>query len=383
MKLDRLREKKVRYVVGMMSGTSCDGIDAALVRIEGVGPGQKRQLGKFATFPYSSGMRTRLLAPSFSAREICLLNFELGERFAYVAGKMIEASKKLDCRVDLIASHGHTIAHIPPRPDEPCGTLQIGEAAVIAERTSLPVVSDFRPRDMAAGGQGAPLIPYTDWLMFSRPDRTIACLNIGGIANFTVVPPELSDVIAFDTGPGNMAIDGAVRFLTRGTQQMDEHGEAALAGNVIEEFHDYLLDHPYFKRVPPKSTGREDFGVEVYLRDALNSRKDHSFEDLIATITAATADSIIQAYERFIKSNYDIARLIVGGGGVKNKALMQHLKEGLPHLRTSDQYGIPHDAREAIAFAVLGNETLAGNPGNVPKATGARHPVVLGKITPN
>lgn len=385
MKLDRIRKKKVRFVVGMMSGTSCDGIDAALVRIEGTGREQSLQLGRFEMFPYPQGIQARLLAPSFNAREICLLNFELGALFAEAAEKTIEAAREQDCEVDFIASHGHTIAHIPPRGDEPSGTLQIGEAAVIAERTGLPVVSDFRTGDVAAGGQGAPLVPYADWLLFSRADRTVVCLNLGGIANFTVVTPDLDNVTAFDSGPGNMAIDGAVRFLTRGTQQMDNKGQAAAAGKVIDEFRDYLLDHPYFRRVPPKTTGREEFGAEVYLRDALNSRRDNSFEDLIATVTAATAESIANAYNRFIKPYHESARLIIGGGGVKNLTLMGLLRAALPdaHIRMSDQYKIPHDAREAIAFAVLGNEAISGNASNCPKATGARHPAILGKITPN
>ncbi|MDQ1255528.1 MAG: Anhydro-N-acetylmuramic acid kinase [Candidatus Hydrogenedentes bacterium] len=386
MKLDEIRSKSVRHVIGLMSGSSCDGVDAALVRIEGTGPGQKLQLGYFETVPYPDGTRARLLAPNFSARELCLLNFDLGARFADAAVKLIEMAKEKGVEVDLIASHGHTAAHVPPRQNAQFfGTLQIAEASVIAERTGLPVVSDFRTRDMAAGGQGAPLVPYADWVLFSRKDRTVACLNLGGIANFTIVTPELGNVSAFDSGPGNMAIDGAIRFLTRGTQHMDRNGEAAARGEVIEEFFDFLLDHPFIKRVPPKTTGREEFGMEVYLRDALTSRRDYTFEDILATITAATAESIARAFSRFIKPQHDCARVIVSGGGVKNKTLMKRLADGLPGglLRTSEQYGISSDAREAIAFAILGNELVAGHPANVPSATGALRSVLLGKITPN
>jgi len=385
MKLDEIREKNIRFIVGLMSGSSCDGIDAALVRIEGNGSAQRLQLGRFQTFAYPSGLQTRLLALHMNAREVCLLNFELGERLAEAALEMIEGARGQDCEVDIIASHGHTVAHIPPRGSEPCGTLQVGEPALIAERTGLPVVSDFRSRDMAAGGQGAPLVPYAHWLMFSRPNRTVVCLNIGGIANFSVVPPKIEDVTAFDTGPGNMAIDGAMRFLSRGTKAFDERGKAAAKGEVLDEFFDYLLDHPFLRKVPPKTTGREEFGVEVYLRDALSSRRDNSLEDLVATVTAATAESIVRAYNRFIKPQNTVARLICSGGGVQNRTLMRLLKSALPdaHLRTSDQYGIPHDACEAIAFAVLGNEAISGNPANVPGATGARHTAILGKITPN
>jgi len=385
MKLDEIREKTTRVAVGLMSGSSCDGVDAGLVRIKGAGHGQKVQLGRFETFPYPANFRTRLLTPHFNQHEICALNFELGERLAEAAQVMLEEARQNGYEVDLIASHGHTIAHVPPRPDRPGATLQIGEAAVIAERTGVPVVSDFRTRDMAAGGQGAPLVPYADWLLFAREDRTVVCLNIGGIANFTVVTPKLEEVTAFDTGPGNMAIDGAARYLSRGTKEMDENGAAAAKGKVISEFFDYLLDHPFFHKAPPKTTGREEFGVETYLRDALSSRKDYSFEDLVATVTAATAESIIRAYSRFIKPYHSAARVIVSGGGVDNLTLMASLKKGMKgeHLRTSDQYGIPHDAKEAVAFAILGNEAISGNPANVPGATGAKHPVVLGKITPN
>lgn len=386
MSLDQIRKKKVRFVVGLMSGSSCDGITAALVRIEGSGPDMNVQLGRCETYPYPPSMRVRLLAPNPNAREICQLNFELGELFAEAAEKMKLAALEQNCEVDIIASHGHTIVHIPPRDGSPGSTLQIGEADVITERTGLPVVSDFRTRDMAVGGQGAPLVPYADWILFSRKDRTMICLNIGGIANFTIATPNIEDVTAFDSGPGNMAIDSAVRHLTRGTQQMDKDGIMAASGRVIPEFREYLLDHPYFRREPPKTTGREEFGFEVYLRDALNSRasEGNSPEDLVATVTAATAQSIIDAYNRFIRPKYTNRRVIVGGGGVRNKTLMHYLHAGLPgsRMRTTDEYRIPHEAREAIAFAMLGNETIMGRPGNCPKATGAEKAVMLGKISP-
>lgn len=297
---------------------------------------------------------------------------------------MIAVAKEHQALVDFIASHGQTIAHLPPRSHKRIGTLQIGEPAVIAERTGLPVVSDFRQRDMAAGGQGAPLVPYADWLLFHTLDRKVACLNVGGIANLTGVTPEFKDMIAFDVGPGNMAIDGAVRLLTRGAQQMDKDGAAAHKGLIIDEFLEYLLSHRYFGKTPPKSTGREEFGAEVYLRDALASRKEHAYEDLVATVTAAVAASIVAAYNRFIKPVQECHHMIVGGGGAKNKTLLALLRKGVPELQiyTSDQYGIPDGAREAIAFAILGNETVCGTPANVPQATGAHHPVILGKITP-
>lgn len=382
--LDFLRKKRARFIIGLMSGSSSDGIDAVLVRIKGTGPDLAIKLVAYQSFPFDRALRTRLLDEHMTVRDVCLLNFELGERFADAAKALMGLADEHQVLVDFIASHGQTIAHVPPRSHDKIGTLQIGEPAVIAERTGLPVVSDFRQRDMAAGGQGAPLVPYADWLLFHKLEREIACLNIGGIANFTVVTPEIKDILAFDVGPANMAIDGAVRLLTRGTQQMDKDGAAAHKGLIIDEFLEYLLGHKYFSKNPPKSTGREEFGVEVYLRDALASRKEHAYEDLIATVTSSVAANIVSAYNRFIKPVHECQQIIVGGGGAKNKTLMTLLRKGMPDVPifTSDQYGIPDGAREAVAIAILGNETICGTPANIPQATGATHPVVLGKITP-
>jgi anhydro-N-acetylmuramic acid kinase len=384
MDLNALRDKDVRFAIGLMSGSSCDGVDAALVRVKGTGPGLRVKLIKQHTIPYTPGLRTRLLTARFDAHDVALLNFELGECMGEAAEGLMKHAESEDITVDFIASHGHTLAHTPPRGSDSAGTLQIGEAALIAERCGVPVVSDFRTRDIAAGGQGAPLVPYADWMLFGRKDRTVATLNIGGIANLTIVTPKFEDVIAFDTGPGNMAIDGCARFLSSGAREMDKDGKGAAKGVVIDEFLDYMLDHPYFARVPPKSTGREEFGLEVYLRDALNARKDRPAEDLMATVTAGVGYSIVRAFKRFVDNQYDVSRLIVGGGGIHNKTLMRHIKKGLPDvtLRRSDEYHIPSEAREAISFAILGNETICGTPNNVPQATGARTNVVLGKITP-
>lgn len=386
MDLQALREKPVRFAIGLMSGTSADGVDAVLVRLKGTGPSLAMKLIACEHVPYSVGFQTRLLDSHLTARDVCLLNFELGERLAEAAQLMLDVAQTEDIQVDFVASHGQTVGHYPPPENEEIGTLQIGESAIIAEHTGLPVISDFRPRDMAVGGQGAPLVPYADWLLWrsKKSARTVACLNIGGIANFTVVPPELNDVIAFDTGPGNMAIDGTVRLLTRGAKQYDEDGEAAARGMIVDEFLEYLLDHKYFSKLPPKSTGREEFGDEVYLRDALANRKDHAYEDLVATVTSAVAKSIVDAFDRFIRPNHDVEQVIIGGGGAMNKTLVRWIQKGLNGISvfTSDQYGIPHSAREAIAFAILGNECICGTPANVPTATGARKSVVLGKITP-
>jgi anhydro-N-acetylmuramic acid kinase len=380
-----IQQKTVRYAIGLMSGTSCDGIDAALVRLRGWGPDAKIKLIAFNTTPYPTSVRTRLLDPHLKSDDLCLLNVELGELFAEAVIEMQEVARKQDIVVDFVASHGHTIAHIPPRLGVArAGTLQIGEPAVIAERARLTVVSDFRKRDMAAGGQGAPLVPYADWLLFHRDDRTTVSLNLGGIANFTVITPRVEDVVAFDTGPCNMAIDGGMALLTRNNQTYDKDGIHAARGKPLDEFVDYLLEHPFFDRVPPKSTGREEFGPEVYLRDALLSRRTVPMDDIIASITSAVAYSIVRAFNRFVKAHYDVSRLILSGGGAYNKTLVTMLRDGLPSvsIRLSDEYGLSCKAREAVAFALLGNETISGLASNVPNATGASRPVLLGNITP-
>ena len=387
MDIETLRNKSVRYGVGLMSGTSCDGIDAALVRIKGTGPDIQVKFLQLHSFPYPDALREMLLRSNWSAKDVCLLNFAMGECFAEAVLATVEAAKDAGFSVDFVASHGHTAAHFPPRTtsviDQPCGTLQIGEPAVIAERTGLPVISNFRTRDMAAGGQGAPLVPYADWVLFARRDRTVACLNIGGIANFTVVTPELDGVYAFDSGPGNMIIDGAVSMLTKGAATMDKDGALASKGTVIPALHGELMRHPYFERRPPKSTGREEFGPDIYLRDALKRYLNHGIKDLVATCTAVVVNSIVQAFEQYIRPHHVIARVIISGGGAYNRMLVRGIAEALPGVpvRVSDAYSIPSNAREAVAFAILGNETLCGTPANVPRATGARHAVLLGSFT--
>lgn len=379
------RIEEERVAIGLMSGTSCDGIDAALVRIRNSGEDTRPDLIDFRTFPYEPELRRRLLDPGKDAREVCLLNFLLGERMADAALAMMKSAGDKGIATDFIASHGHTVAHVPPgREQEDIGTLQIGEPAVMAERTGLWVVSDFRPRDMAAGGQGAPLVPYADWLLFRRSRGVTVCLNVGGIANLTVVPPKLEEVIAFDTGPGCMIIDGAARMLSEGALEMDEDGKAAASGRVVAELLAALLDHPYFELPPPKSTGSEMFGPDVYLARALVDQAHHSFQDVMATVTAVVAKSVIQAVDRFVKPAHAPSRLVVSGGGAFNPALIRLLKEGLSNVEVlrSEDLGLRSDAKEAVAFALLGNETLRGRPANVPSATGAGHYAILGKITP-
>lgn len=381
---DAAREPE-RFAVGLMSGTSCDGMDAAVVRLTGFGHETKAELCHFESEPYTPYFHARLLAPNKTTEELALLNVALGERLAEAAYSAIEAAAALGIRPGFIASHGHTVAHCPPRSGlGGAGTLQLGDPSVIAECCGLPVVSDFRPRDIAAGGQGAPLVPYPDWLMFRREGQAVATLNLGGIANFTVVTPALDEVYAFDTGPANMLLNDAVRLVTNRREVMDLDGEMAARGQWLEPLGKALLDHPFFRRHPPKSTGREKFGADVYLAEPLALLRQPRPDDVLATVTKVVAKTIADAFKQFIAASSDVDEIVAAGGGVHNATLMKMLAAELPgvRIRTTDEFGIPTDAREAVAFAILGDATLQGVPANVPKATGATHPVVLGRITP-
>ncbi len=366
-------------VAGVMSGTSLDGIDVAIVDI-------RRQRGRLRVVPitcestrYPKAVREALLAVSNAMTHtatISRLHFLLGELYA-------EAIQRASRRItpDLIGMHGQTIFH-EGQPVEYMGhrirsTLQIGEAAVVAERTGIRVISNFRERDVAAGGQGAPLVPLADYLLFARERANRAALNIGGIANITLLPPGVApeNVIAFDTGPGNMVIDELVRQMTDGQKQFDRNGAIARRGKVHQRLLTAMLGDPYFKMTPPKSTGRERFGRE-FVNGLIATGVP--FEDLIATAAEFTAHSITLA----IPPGADV---IASGGGVHNKWLMQRLTELLPKgaaIKTSAEYGIDLDAKEAIAFAVLAYQYAKKQPGNLPSVTGARRPVLLGKDSP-
>jgi len=348
-------------VAGVMSGTSLDGIDVAIVEIHG----RRVSTIGFQSTPYSEDVRRAILGVSnttTTTREISRLNFLLGELYARAIARA--------CRrfgpVELIGCHGQTIYH-----EGGASTLQIGEAAVIAERTGVPVVSDFRPRDIAAGGQGAPLVPFADCLLFGGSRRMRVALNIGGIANITVIPAA----IAFDTGPGNMAIDALVREHTGGRQGFDCDGRIAAQGNVNRALLDRLLADPYYRRQPPKSAGREQYGAEFVARLIETGLP---LADLIATATVLTAATIAMAVAPFAAEE-----LIVSGGGAHNPQILAHLAGFLPGvgLATSADYGVDVDAKEAIAFAVLAYQTWRRRPSNLPSATGARRPVILGKVT--
>jgi anhydro-N-acetylmuramic acid kinase len=382
-------------VIGLMSGTSADGIDAALTEIKGRGGETKIKLIAFETYPFPRKVRKMILDASDpkTARvdRICQLNFYLGELFADAALRIAEKSGLGIRKVDLIGSHGQTIHHLPQEKKEGRykirSTLQVGEPSIIAERTGLTTVADFRPRDIAAGGEGAPLSPYLHYLLFPHNKKGLAVQNLGGISNVTVIPARatINDILAFDNGPGNMLIDGVVERLTQGRARYDKHGRRAAKGEVDRGLLKQLLKHPFIHQAPPKSTGREEFGSKL-IEDIIKraGRKKMPTTDLLATLTAFTAHCIGISFEKFILPRYQLAEVVVGGGGVRNPVLMLMLRERLKPVRilTFEDYNLSSDAIEAMAFALLAYETIQGRPGNIPAATGAARPVVLGKIVP-
>jgi len=375
-------------VVGLMSGTSADGTDAAVVRLDGAPPALDWQVLGHTHIDHPAGLREEIFAcfrpATGSVDRLCRLNFALGRAFGAAALAAI-AEVGLEPRdVDLIGSHGQTLWHIPFGRD--ASTLQLGEPAVIAEMTGLPVVANFRTRDLAAGGQGAPLVAYVDRVLLTHPTRTRAAQNIGGIANVTYLPAlARADQVpfAFDTGPGNMLIDDAARRASGGAVQLDRDGALAAAGRVNECLLDELLADAYFAQSPPKTTGRERFGEQLgaeIWRRALASGT--GVRDVVATVTALTAESIARAYRDFLPEMPD--QVVVSGGGTRNPTLMAMLRARLPGVDvvTSDLVGLDPEAKEAVAFAVLAYETWHRRPANMPAATGADHPVILGSITP-
>ncbi len=374
--------------IGLMSGTSADSIDAACVRLEGAPPRLDWQLLSFITLPMEETLRQEIFAAfrpeTGRVDKLCQLNFTLGEVFAKAALEAIRAAGLTPDRVDFIGSHGQTVWHIPPNSGQGVpSTLQLGNPAVIAQRTGVTVVSDFRSRDMAAGGQGAPLVPFVDDLLLRHGALSRAVQNIGGIGNVTFLPPVgQGQAFGFDTGPGNMLLDRAAEVLTQGRLRCDLDGRLAFAGAVQEELlAKWLREEPYFAMTPPKSTGRELFGVQrcdQYLKGELAGL---SKEDILATLTAFTARSTADAYRRFLPVLPD--EVLLCGGGARNPAIAAMLQRELPHSRIgrTEDAGLPGDSKEAVAFAVLGYETVNRRPGNLPAATGADRPVVLGSIT--
>ncbi|WMJ86945.1 anhydro-N-acetylmuramic acid kinase [Anaerocolumna sp. MB42-C2] len=404
--IDRIANKEVRRIIGLMSGTSVDGIDAALVEItgnpyegtaaDGNSADGRVKLLAFENKPFPEKIRNQIFelfqAGNATVDKVGYMNFLLGELYAKsacsVAGKAGLSIKEIDC----IGSHGQTIYH-HPEPITKDGyligyTVQIGEGAVIAQRTKVPCVSDFRVADMAAGGQGAPLVPFTEYVLYRKKEETILLQNIGGIGNITVLPKncKLNEVYAFDTGPGNMIMDGMITRFTGGVKTMDENGKIAAAGKVDTVLLDELKRHPYFKEKPPKSTGREMFGEE-FIKNVYEKVKIRgiSLQDTMATTAEFTAWSIVKAYQKFIMPLHKADKLYIGGGGSYNTTLVDKIRKPMDKLGVSvliqEDIGFNSDAKEAVAFALLADCTIAGRYNSIPSVTGAAGPVIMGKIS--
>jgi len=375
-----VRERPRRIVIGLLSGTSADGTDAALCEIAGFGENTGLVARAFVTTPFPRPLRERIYRVSQAdASELTDLDVMLGEAFADGARAVADAAGVAMTDVDLIGSHGQTAVHHPRSAGQLGATLQIGEAAVIAERTGCPVVSDFRVRDVAAGGEGAPLVPLVDHLLFRKPGRRRALQNIGGIANVTLVSERLEDLVAFDNGPGNMPLDTVARAASQGREAFDRDGARAARGDIDVGLLTELHRHPYLRQRLPKSTGRETFGKDfVY---PLLARYHNRHDDLLATLTRFSAEAIARSYREMLPAMPD--EVFISGGGALNPTLMRHLTELLAPVpvTTSAALGVDPEAKEAIAFAVLANQTLFGQPGNIPAVTGAIGPRVLGKIS--
>lgn len=387
MRLHHLLRKKKRKVIGLMSGTSADGIDASLVEIDTSGPHPRIEELGFETRPYPDLLRKKILEASNPAfqnlDEVLRLNMVVGEYFAEAALSMIKKSGYKVDQIDLVGSHGQTVRHLPGEvlrfKKRVRATLQIGEPAVIARRTGIVTVGDFRISDMASGGEGAPLAPLGHFFLFNKRNSSQMILNLGGIANVTVLPAncKFKDVQGFDTGPCNVILDPLTRILFR--KRFDPDGKIASSGRVSQELLRNLKRHKYFKMIPPKSTGREDFD-EIFIRKILDS--DLSKEDVIATASELIVWSIWDAYRRYVQPNQKIKQLIATGGGVHNKHLLQRLSQLFypVHVITSDKVGYNPDAVESIVFAILAHRTLNGLPGSLERVTGSAENAVLGKI---
>lgn len=385
----KILNKKEKLAIGLMSGTSMDGVDVALVKISGFSLNTEIELVAFKTYPYPQALKNKLLAISRSdsgtTQDICTLNAVVGEYFLDAAlGICSENNLPID-KVDLIATHGQTVQHLPQKrnlydKDIRC-TLQIGDPAIIAARTGVVTIGLFRNNDVAVDGEGAPLVPYFDYVFFRDENKNRVLLNIGGIANVTLLKKncQQEDVIAFDTGPGNMVVDGLMQHFYH--RSYDHNGEIAQSGNISHGLLEQLLAHPYFSLPAPKSTGREMFG-EKFIGDiiAQGSKMGLKSNDIIATATELTAITIKKGIETHFEEKVD--ELIVSGGGVFNKTLMNSLRQKFNESKVmeSGDFGIPSDAKEAICFAVLGNECVHGVSANLPAVTGANKKTILGAI---
>jgi anhydro-N-acetylmuramic acid kinase len=396
-------------VLGLMSGTSADGIDVALAQISGAPPNLNAKLLHHTSINFPPALRKEILRAaeqqSISAGELSQLDFRLGEIFAEAALTACKRFRIATKRIALIGSHGQTIFHqgepVPYLGRPTASTLQIGEPSIIAARTGITTIADFRPADIALGGQGAPLVPYADYLLYRHAKLGRVSLNLGGIANITVLPANAkpSDVFAFDTGPANMLIDALVAHFTHGHQRYDKNAAIAQTGRSIPALLDELMQDPYLKQRPPKSTGREYYG-RAYIQKVLALGRRHRAKpaDLIRAATIFTALSVVDALNRFVLPRHKIHQLIVSGGGARNPLILAQLtalvgaQHVAPHLGKiqplskikllpSSELGVPTDAKEAFAFALLAYETFHRRPANLPSATGANAPAILGKIS--
>jgi anhydro-N-acetylmuramic acid kinase len=381
-------------VLGMMSGTSADGIDVALAQISGAPPNLNAKLLGHTSAKFPPALRREILRVAeqqpISTGELSQLNFRLGELFAGAALSACKQFRVPPSKIALLGSHGQTIFHqgrpVPYFGSPTASTLQIGEPSIIAARTGITTVGDFRPADIALGGQGAPLVPYADYLLYRHEKFGRVSLNLGGIANITVLPraAKPQQVLAFDTGPANMLIDALVSHSTRGRRRFDENAQLASQGHSIPALLNELLRDPYLKLAPPKSTGREYYG-HACLKKVLALGRRHRAQpnDLIRAATIFTALSVVDALHRFVLPKTKIHQLIVSGGGAYNPLILAQLAATLPGIAVlpSSRLGIPEEAKEAFAFALLAYESFHQRPANLPSATGARGPAVLGKIS--
>ena len=362
-----------------MSGTSADGIDAALCRIRGTGADVELELLSHRSTPLPRALTERIASAS-TAVDVAELDAELGERFGRAALSLLRHAGVDPREVDFVSSHGQTLVHLPSRLSRTPNSLQVGEPARIAALTGRPVVADFRPADMAHGGEGAPLVPYADWALFRGRRGYRALQNIGGIANVSVVGPRLEHTLAFDTGPGNMLLDALVRRHTRGARGFDRGGRLAAQGRVLPGLLSTLMGHPFLQERPPRSAGRENFGEG--LAERLWQRHKARPLDLLATATAFTVESLAAAYRAWVLPRHRLEAVFVSGGGSRNPVMMALLARALAPVpvRPFSDLGLPEAAKEAACFALLGHECVMGTPQNVPAATGARRAVVLGRI---
>ncbi|MCK6484614.1 MAG: anhydro-N-acetylmuramic acid kinase [Phycisphaerae bacterium] len=377
-------------VVGLMSGTSADGVDAVACRVRGRGLHMRPTILSHVHRAYSKSLREAVLHAAADAAmppaDLCRLHWRLGRAYANAAAAAIKATGLPASDIAGVGCHGQTICHLPAEG----ATWQLGEPAVIAGCIGVPVVARFREADVAAGGQGAPLVPWTDYVLFRHARRARAVQNIGGIANVTYIPAagNSESVRAFDTGPGNMVIDALARRFSHGKRPFDRNGRWAARGRVVSPLLEQWLRHPFFARRPPKSCGREEFGELFAGFVASFLRKGASPEDVLATATRLTACTIADAYRRFFparRGRLAVDEIILCGGGAKNRTLRRMLEEELSgvSITTVEDYAIPLQAKEALSFAMLAAACMQGVPANLPRVTGARRPVVLGSITPS